>query len=93
MGHMVGKEAYRKLGKKIDNLPMRAPWNETFYEVLKEIYSEEEADVVVRMPYGLSDLDRVGQDGVQRLHPLAHCPGAAGQVDDERPPSDARHAP
>ena len=61
MGHMVGKEAYRKLGKKIDNLPMRAPWNETFYEVLKEIYSEEEADVVVRMPYGLSDLDRVGQ--------------------------------
>lgn len=61
MGHMVGKEAYRKLGKKIDNLPMRAPWNETFYEVLKEIYSEEEADVVVKMPYGLSDLDRVGQ--------------------------------
>jgi ferredoxin len=61
MGHMVGKEAYRKLGKKIDNLPMRAPWNETFYEVLKEIYSEEEADVVVKMPYGLSDFDRVAQ--------------------------------
>lgn len=61
MGHIDGKKLYRKLGKKVDNLPMRAPWNETFYEVLKEIYTEEEADVVVKMPYGLSDFDRVAQ--------------------------------
>ena len=61
MGHIDGKKLYRKLGKKVDNLPMRAPWNETFYEVLKEIYTEEEADLVVKMPYGLSDFDRVAQ--------------------------------
>ncbi len=61
MGHMTGKEVYRKLGKKVDHLPMRAPWNEKFYEILKELYSEEEADVVVKMPYGLSDLDRVAK--------------------------------
>ena len=59
MGHMVGKDVYRKLGKKVDNLKMRAPWNETFHAILKELYSLEEADVVVKMPYGLSNLDRI----------------------------------
>ncbi len=59
MGHTVGKEVYRKLGKKIDGLSMRAPWNETFHAILKELYSPEEADVVVKMPYGLSDLDGI----------------------------------
>ncbi len=61
MGHLDGKKLYRKLGRKIDRLSMRAPWNETFYEILKELYSDTEADVVVKMPYGLSDLDRVAQ--------------------------------
>jgi Pyruvate/2-oxoacid:ferredoxin oxidoreductase delta subunit len=59
MGHMVGKDVYRKLGKKVDNLTMRVPWNETFHAILKELYSPEEADVVVKMPYGLSNLDRI----------------------------------
>jgi ferredoxin len=61
MGHMDGKGIFRKLGRKIDNLPMRAPWNETFYEILKELYSEKEADVLVKMPYGLSDLNRIAK--------------------------------
>ena len=61
MGHMDSKKLYRKLGRKIDNLPMRAPWNETFYEILRELYSQKEADVFVKMPYGLSDLNRVAQ--------------------------------
>ena len=59
MGHMVGKDVYRKLGKKVDNLTMRAPWNETLHAILKELYSPEEADVVVKMPYGLANLDRI----------------------------------
>jgi Pyruvate/2-oxoacid:ferredoxin oxidoreductase delta subunit len=59
MGHMIGKDVYRKLGEKIDNLTMRAPWDETFHAILRELYSPEEADVVVKMPYGLSNLDRV----------------------------------
>jgi len=61
MGHPDSKEIYRKLGAKINNLPLRAPWNETFYEILKELYSEKEADLLVKMPYGLSDLNRVAQ--------------------------------
>ena len=61
MGHIDGKGIFRKLGRKIDNLSLRAPWNETFYELLKMLYSEKEADVLVKMPYGLSDLNRVAR--------------------------------
>ncbi len=61
MGHNDIKTMYQKLGRKIDHLPTRAPWNETFFEILKELYSEKEADVLVKMPYGLSDLNRVAQ--------------------------------
>ncbi len=59
MGHMIGKDIYRKLGKKIDNLTMRAPWNKAFHAILKELYSTEEADIIVKMPYGLSKLDKI----------------------------------
>jgi ferredoxin len=61
MGHIDSKGIFRKLGQKIDNLPMRAPWNEAFYQILKELYSEKEADVIVKMPYGLSDLNRIAR--------------------------------
>ncbi len=59
MGHLVGKDIYRNLGKKIDNLSVRTPWNETFHAILKELYSPEEADVVVRMPFGLSRFEKI----------------------------------
>jgi len=59
MGHRVGKDLYRELHRKIDGLSMRAPWNETFHAIIKELYSEEEADVIVKMPYGLSTLKRI----------------------------------
>lgn len=61
MGHVSSKDAYRKLGNKIDSLSMRTPWSETFHEILKELYSEEEADVVVKMPYGLASLRRISR--------------------------------
>ncbi len=76
MGHLLGgrhgnhnnKESsdlsdavYRKLGKKIDGLSMRAPWNDVFHAILKELYSIEEAEVIVSMPYGLANLDRIAK--------------------------------
>jgi Pyruvate/2-oxoacid:ferredoxin oxidoreductase delta subunit len=61
MGHNDSKQLYRRLGRKIDNLTLRAPWNETLYKILKEIYSEKEADVLIKMPYGFSDLNRIAQ--------------------------------
>ena len=59
MGHLVGKDLYRRLGTKIDGLTVRAPWNDTLYAILKTLYSEEDAELVVRMPYGLSTLERL----------------------------------
>jgi Fe-S-cluster-containing hydrogenase component 2 len=61
MGHMVGKDVYRQLGHKIDGLITRAPWNDTFHAILKELYTSEEADLVVRMPYGMASLDKIAQ--------------------------------
>lgn len=59
MGHLVGKDLFRKLGEKLDGLEMRVPWNEQLHAVLKELYSPEEAELVVRMPYRLSSLERL----------------------------------
>jgi ferredoxin len=53
MGHTVGKDIYRNLGRKIDSLNVKVPWNQTFYEILKELYSPEEAALVANMPSGL----------------------------------------
>ena len=61
MGHMVGKDLYRKLGRKIDGLVAKAPWNESLYAILKELYTPEEAEVAVRMPYGLASLAQVSR--------------------------------
>ncbi|MCP4150276.1 MAG: 4Fe-4S dicluster domain-containing protein [bacterium] len=56
MGHLVGKDIYKSLGAKIDSLNVKTPWNKTFHNVLKELYSEAEADLVVKMPSLLSTL-------------------------------------
>jgi Fe-S-cluster-containing hydrogenase component 2 len=59
MGHMVGKDVYRKLGKKIDGLSARVPWNETLHAILRQLYTPEEADLIVRMPYRPADIDEL----------------------------------
>jgi hypothetical protein len=59
MGHLVGKDIFRELGRKIDSLETRAPWNDTLHAMLKELYSELEADLVVKMPYGLSTIEQL----------------------------------
>ncbi|NOY87645.1 MAG: 4Fe-4S dicluster domain-containing protein [Deltaproteobacteria bacterium] len=61
MGHLVGKDIYRDLGRKIDGLSVRTPWNDTLHQILRELYSAEEADVVVRMPYRLSRFEKIVQ--------------------------------
>ena len=60
MAHLAGKEAlYRQLGKKIDGLTVRAPWNEKLRAILKELYTADEADLIVKMPYRLSSFNRI----------------------------------
>ncbi len=61
MGHIVGKDIFTKLGTKIDRLEMRTPMNEDFYSILKELYTPEEAELIVRMPYGLQTIERIAE--------------------------------
>ena len=55
MGHVAGKDVYRRLGRKIDGLTIRVPWNETLHAILRSLYTVEEADLIVRMPFGLAN--------------------------------------
>ncbi len=41
------------------SLGTRTPWNETLGEILQELYTPDEADLITRMPYGLSTLRRL----------------------------------
>ena len=61
MGHVNGDHVYEKLGRKIDQHQVRTPWNETFHKILKELYTTEEADLVVKMPYTMSSVQRVSK--------------------------------
>lgn len=58
---------YRSLHNKIDNLTVRAPWNDTFYNILKNLYTTEEAEVIIGMPYILSNAERISMiTGVEK---------------------------
>src|SRR3989339_759787 len=59
MAHLVGKDIYQRLAKKIDGLTARTPYNQTFHKILTELYSEKDANVVVQMPYGLAPLKKI----------------------------------
>jgi len=85
MGHLAAKDVYRDLGRAIDGLNTRAPWNEALRAILRELYSEEEADLVSRMPTGLATLHRVAEvTGIpeQRLAELLDGLAAKGLVMD-----------
>ncbi|HEX5639028.1 MAG TPA: 4Fe-4S dicluster domain-containing protein [Burkholderiaceae bacterium] len=59
MGHLVGKDIYRELGRKIDGLTMRAPWSDKLRALLGELYSEDDARLVAAMPWGFSRITRL----------------------------------
>ena len=59
MGHIVAKDMYGALGDKIDSLTVRTPRNEAFYAMLRELYAPDEAELIAKMPFTLSTLDRI----------------------------------
>jgi ferredoxin len=61
MGHLAGKDIYKDLGHKIDGMMFSAPQKEIFYDILKRLYSQEEADVVIKMPFALSTIERIAR--------------------------------
>jgi len=61
MGHIVAKDIYGPLGEKIDSLSVRTPQTKAFHAMLRQLYSTEEAELVVAMPFGLSTLGRIAR--------------------------------
>ena len=61
MGHMVAKDIYGPLGEKIDSLAVRTPQTEAFYAMLRQLYTPEEAKLIVAMPFGLSTAGRISR--------------------------------
>ena len=59
MAHGTVNEIYRKLGKKIDGTTTRAPWNQALYEILKALYTPREAELLVKMPFGISRFEQI----------------------------------
>ena len=61
MGHIVAKDLYGALGEKIDGLSVRTPQTKAFHDILRQLYSAEEAELIVRMPYRLSRLEKIAR--------------------------------
>ena len=85
MGHLAGKDIYKKLGSKIDNMPYRINKSSTLYTILKELYSRDEAELVVKLPYQLSTIGEIrNETGFEekKLRPLLNSLCAKGLVAD-----------
>ncbi|MCP4675728.1 MAG: 4Fe-4S dicluster domain-containing protein [Deltaproteobacteria bacterium] len=56
MGHIVAKQTYKRLRERLDRYPVGTPGEGTIYEILKIIYTPEEAELAARMPLKFSSL-------------------------------------
>ena len=77
MGHISAKFEYEKLRSKVDRYPVGAPATETIYEILKTLYTPEEAELASQLPLKFSTLGalsrrlKIPQDQLRaRLEPL-----------------------
>lgn len=61
MGHVAGKDIFRRVGQKLDNLHVRCSWNDDLKALVKALFTEEEAEVFVRLPYVFSDLAEINK--------------------------------
>ena len=50
MSHLVSKHAYRDLVERINQFPQGAPPSKTLYQILKMLFSREEAELVAKLP-------------------------------------------
>jgi ferredoxin len=56
MGHIrTGQGVYGRLQKRLDRYPIGAPPAPALYEILKRLYTEEEAEIACRMPIRFTD--------------------------------------
>ena len=57
MGHLrSGQGVYGRLQKRLDRYPIGAPPAPALHEILRRLYSEEEAEIACRMPIRFTDI-------------------------------------
>ncbi|MFQ6083559.1 MAG: 4Fe-4S dicluster domain-containing protein [Candidatus Aminicenantia bacterium] len=61
MGHINVKKVYKDLQKNLDKYPVGAPADRVFYEILKHMYSEEEAQIGARMPMNFTPANAIAK--------------------------------
>ncbi len=62
MGHIRnGQGIYGRLQKRLDRFPIGAPPAEALYEILKRLFTEEEAAIGCRMPIKFTDLSGIAR--------------------------------
>ena len=59
MGHHASKDLYRRLGKRLDQAPVRTPWTTVLHQLVATLYSPAEAELIIRLPYLPSNLARI----------------------------------
>lgn len=86
MGHLRGGfGVYGKLQKRLDRFPIGAPSAKELYEILRILFSEEEAFIASRMPIKFSDIKKISrltQKGEKELLPMLERMANKGLVMD-----------
>jgi ferredoxin len=72
MGHLAGKDIYKELGGKIDNMMFSAPQKQVFFDILKRLYTVEEAELIIKMPYTFSTLEQIAKSVGYEILKLKH---------------------
>jgi Pyruvate/2-oxoacid:ferredoxin oxidoreductase delta subunit len=67
MGHLTSKESYKRLKERLDRYPVGAAGDTTIYDILKIVYTPEEAELAARLPLKMASLEaisrKVGMEG------------------------------
>ncbi len=85
MGHIASQGVYQKLRKRLDKNPIGAPESKTMYEILRTMYTTEEADIASRMPMRFStlkDLSKKTNMDIKTLEPVLENMAEKGLVFD-----------
>ena len=61
MGHISAKTAYGQLQDQLNRLPVGAPGEGTIHEILKILFTPEEAELVARMPLRFTRLETIAR--------------------------------
>jgi len=62
MGHLrTGNGIYGRLQKRLDRFPIGAPPAPALFEILKRLYTEEEAEIACRIPIRFTDIEGISR--------------------------------